>query len=213
MAAMGRIAALAIALLLAGAAQAADEAIYIYGAVGAVRTDPGFDQAANDAALQALGATDVASKLDRWDTGWKIMVGWMPNRHFAVEGGFTALGNATYSAQFTGGQAKSEWKSGGIIFDVLGLAPVSDSFSFFAKVGGIAASVVTNVSVTPPGGVESDSTTSARMFAPNYGAGAIWDFAKSVSLRFEVERFSHVGNDSIGRSNIDMISLGLLLKL
>jgi len=213
MGAMGRIAALAIALSLAGAARAADEVTYLYGAVGVVRTDPGVDQAAADAALLGAGVTEFSSKLDRWDSGWKIMVGWMPNRHVALEGGFTALGTATYTAQFTGGQAKSEFKSGGILFNALGLAPVSDSFSFFGKVGVIAANVVTNQTVTLPGGTPSTSNASARMFKPNFGAGAIYDFAKNASVRLEVERFLHLGNDTTGVSNVDMISLGLVLRL
>jgi hypothetical protein len=156
---------------------------------------------------------DVSSKLDRWDTGWKILVGWMPRRYVAFEGGFTALGTATYNAAFTGGAAKSEFRSGGIVFDILGLAPIGDSFSLFAKAGGIAASVVTNQSATLPSGAFSSSNTNARMLRPNYGAGAIWDFAKSFSLRLEAERFSRIGDEATGISNIDMISLGLLLKL
>lgn len=222
MAAMGRIAALAAALLFAGAASAADEATYLYGAVGVTRIDPGIDQAATDAALQALGAPDVSSKLDRWDSGWKIMVGWMPSRRLALEGGFAALGTAGYNAQFTGGAAKSEFRAGGIVFDALGLFPVSDSLSLFAKVGGLAASVVTTQTVSPPGQnanpgpsgtATSTTTTNARMLRPNFGAGAILDLTSNLSLRFDVERFSNVGNDTTGTSNIDMISLGLLLRL
>src|SRR5215472_7141748 len=160
MAGMGRIAAL-VAFLFAGAAQAADETTYLYGAVGATRIDPAFDQAANDASLQALGAPDVSSKVDRWDSGWKVMVGWMPSRYLALEGGFTAIGTATYMAQFTGGAAKSEFRAGGIVFDVLGLLPVSDSQCVFGKVGGIAASKVVKKSVTPPGDAKSASTNNA----------------------------------------------------
>ena len=221
MAAMGRIAAL-VAFLFAGAAHAADETTYLYAAVGATRIDPAFDQAANDAALQALGAPDVSSKVDRWDSGWKVMVGWMPSRYVALEGGFTVLGTATYNAQFTGGTAKSEFRAGGIAFDVLGLAPVSDSLSLFAKVGGIAASVVATQNVAAPGNnagslpvgtASTTTTTNARMLRPNFGAGAIFDYTKNISLRFEVERFSNVGNETTGISNIDMISIGLLLKL
>ena len=222
MAAMGRIAALAAALLFAGTASAADEATYLYGAVGATRIDPGIDQAASDAALQALGAPDVSSKLDRWDSGWKIMVGWMPSRHVALEGGFAVLGTATYAAQFTGGAAKTEFRAGGVVFDALGLLPVSDSLSLFAKVGGIAASVVAKQTVSPPGQnpnpgpsgtATSTVTTNARMLRPNFGAGAMLDLTSNISLRFEVERFSKVGNETTGVSNIDMISLGVLLRL
>ena len=224
MAAMGRIAALAAAaLLFSGVACAADEATYLYGAVGATRIDPGVNQAASDAALQSLGAPDVDSKLDRWDSGWKILVGWMPSRHVAVEGGFAVLGTATYSAQFTGGTAKTQFRGGGIVFDALGLLPVSDSLSLFAKVGGILASVVTtqnvaapgnNAGAAPSGNASTITTTTARMLRPNFGAGAMLDVTKNLSLRFEVERFSNVGSESTGgASNIDMISLGLLLKL
>jgi len=214
MAPMWRIAVLAAALWYTCAARAADEVTYLYGAVGMVRTDPGVDQATTDAALLSAGATEFSSKLDRWDSGWKIMVGWMPSRYFALEGGFTALGTATYTAQFTNGQAKSDFKSGGILFDALGLVPLSDSFSFFGKVGVIAASVVTNQSVTPPGGLTPNTSgVSARMFAPNFGGGAIYDFTRNASVRLEVERFSRVGTDATGVSNVDMISLGLVLKL
>jgi len=222
MAAMGRIAALAAALLFAGAASAADEATYLYGAVGVSRTDPGIDQAASDAALEALGAPDLTSKLDRWDSGWKIMVGWMPSRHVALEGGFAVLGTATYTANFTGGAAKSEFRGGGIVFDALGLAPVNDSLSLFAKVGGIAASVVTTQTVAAPGNnagaspgatATTTTTTNARMLKPNFGVGAMLDLTNNISLRLEVERFSKVGNETTGVSNIDMISLGVLLRL
>src|SRR5262249_14123687 len=146
----------------------------------------------------------------------------MPNRHVAFEGGFTALGTATYNAQFTGGAAKTEFRGGGIVFDALGLLPVSDSLSLFAKVGGIAANVVTNQNVSAPGNnagaapsgtATSITTTNARMLRPNFGAGAMLELTNNISLRFEVERFSKVGNDTTGISNIDMISLGLLLKL
>jgi hypothetical protein len=213
MAAMWRIAAFAVALFSAGALRAAEETTYLYGAVGVVRTDPGIDQAAADAGLLAAGATEFSSKLDRWDSGWKIMVGWMPNRRFALEGGFTALGTAAYNAAFTNGQAKSEFKSGANLFDPLGLAPLSDSFSLFAKLGGIAASVVTNQSVTLPGGNTANTSASARMLAPNFGVGAIYDFARNGSVRFEVERFQHLGSDATGVSNVDMISLGFVLRL
>jgi hypothetical protein len=209
---MGRIAALAIALSLAGAARAADETTYLYGAVGTVRTDPGVDQAAADAALLGAGATEFASKLDRWDSGWKIMVGWMPNRHFALEGGFTALGTATYMAQFTNGQAKSEFRSGGILFDALGLAPVSDSFSFFGKVGVIAANVVTSQTVTLPGGTEHLQRERAHVQA---------ELRRRRDLRLRQERLgAHrgralpaPGNETTGVSNVDMISIGFVLRL
>jgi hypothetical protein len=99
---------------------------------------------------------------------------------------------------------------------------VSDSLSLFAKVGGIAASVVTTQTVSPPGQntnpgpsgtTTSTTTTNARMLRPNFGAGAMLDLTRNISLRLEVERFSNVGNETTGVSNIDMISLGVLLRL
>jgi hypothetical protein len=108
------------------------------------------------------------------------------------------------------------------VFDALGLLPVSDSLSLFAKVGGIAASVVTTQNVAAPGNnagalpvgtASTTTTTNARMLRPNFGVGAIFDYTKNISLRFEVERFHNVGNETTGISNIDMISLGVLLKL
>jgi hypothetical protein len=217
MAPMLRI-SLALVLAFCGAARAADETTYLYAAIGYVKTDPGIDKAASDASLVAGGATELSSNLDQTDSGFKVMIGWMPSRYLALEGGFASLGTATYTATFntaagTGGTARSEFRAGGIIFDALAIAPVSDAFSLFAKFGGIAASVVTNQTVTPPGGTPTTSNATARMFKPAYGAGAMYDFARNASVRLEVERFPHVGNETTGKSNIDMVSLGLLLKL
>jgi len=219
MAPMLRI-ALALVVAFCGAARAADETTYLYAAVGYVKTTPGIDKGASDAALTAGGATELSSLVDQTDSGFKVMIGWIPSRYFALEGGFASLGSASYAATFntalgTGGTAKSEFRAGGIIFDALGIAPVSDAFSLFAKLGGIAASVVTNQSVTLPGPTPTTTTSSggARMFRWNYGVGAMYDFTRNASVRLEVERYPSVGNDATGKSNIDMVSLGLLLKL
>src|SRR5262245_65783340 len=144
MAPMWRIAVVAAALFYACAVNAADEVTYLYGAVGVVRTDPGIDQAAADASLIASGATEFSSKLDRWDSGWKIMVGWMPNRHVADEGGFTALGTATYNAEFTNVQAKNEFRYGGILFDAHGFVQVRDCMSVIGEAGVLGEKFHTN---------------------------------------------------------------------
>src|SRR5262245_57188057 len=109
MAPMPRIAALAVALLLAGAARAADDTTYLYGAYGYIKTDPGVDKDATDAALQAGGAANLMSTVKQTDSGFKVQFGWMPNKYLAFEVGFAALGTATYDAVFDGGTSKKEF--------------------------------------------------------------------------------------------------------
>jgi opacity protein-like surface antigen len=210
-----RIAVLVLLLASAAGARAADQdLLYLYGAAGSVRTDPGINQADTDALIQAGGATNPESSVNNIDTGFKVQVGWMLSRHFAFEAGYAGLGSSRYRATFTDGSAKVDFKAGGIVFDILGLAPVGGDVSLYGKAGLIAANVVTTLTVAGPTGTTTRSSTNNSTFRPNYGVGVIYDVSKIIKLRFEVERFANLANDASSHaSNMDMISLGLMLRL
>src|SRR5262245_14021945 len=132
-----RMAVLAVGLSLACAARAADDnTIYLYGAAGYGRTEPGINSQRADAlVLQAApGVTDLESSVNNGDTGFKVQVGWMLGSHFALEAGYVGLGSSRYRATFTGGTARADFKAGGILVDVLAIAPVGGEFSLYGKV-------------------------------------------------------------------------------
>jgi OOP family OmpA-OmpF porin len=209
---MGRTAVLAVALLSGGAARAAgDGSLYLYGAAGAVKTIPGIDQGSTDAIVQSTGPTDVSSSVDQGDIAYKLQLGWSFTKNFAIEAGYVNLGSVNYYATFTGGTAIGDSKTKGLVLDLVGIVPISNVFSVFAKFGYIDAKVTTSLNVTGPNPVSSNSEDT--MFKPNFGVGVIYGSSKSAMVRIELERFSKLGSDSTGgTSDTNMISIGLVVS-
>ena len=40
-----------------------------------------------------------------------------------------------------------------------------------------------------------------------WGLGARWDFTRNVSMRIEWERFNNAGNNTIGTTDLEMLSI------
>jgi OmpA-OmpF porin, OOP family len=204
----------AIALLLASAARAADEStLYLCASGGGVRTSPGLVQADFDALVAASGPTDIQSNVGNNDSGFKVQVGWNFAPNFALEVGYVGLGSSRYTATFTDGTAQAAFKAGGIVVDVLGIAPLGGDFSLYGRLGLIAATVVTSFTQSGPAGLSVNTSGTDGMVRPNFGFGFAYDLSKSTALRLEVERFSHLRSSSSGTNDMDMVSFGFLLKL
>ena len=211
---MRRIAFLAVALLLAPLAQAEDEStLYLYASGGGVRTSPGLVQADFDALVAATGPTDIQSSVNNEDSGFKVLVGWNFARGFALEAGYVGLGSSRYTATFTDGTAQASFKAGGIVVDVLGVTSLGGDVSVYARLGFIAATVVTSFGQNGPAGSSISTTGTDGMVRPNFGVGFAYDLSKSTALRLEVERFSHLRSSSLGTQDMDMLSFGFVLKL
>ena len=201
------IAAAALALLSASAF-AGD--VYILGSVGQASTN--INKSNLDNSLIDAGVTGLSSSTKETDTGYKLQLGYQFNQYFAVEGGYVNLGEAKYSANFTGGNAKATAKVDGWNIDAVGILPVNDKFSLFGKLGTFAAHTKVDVSANGPGGSATGSAT-ANNWSTHYGIGASYALTKSVGLRVEYEKFDKVGKDnSTGKADVDLWSVGVAYK-
>lgn len=196
----------AVAAPSALAADVASASAWYLGA-GAGQSKAKLDDSSINAVLTGAGVT--AATKDETDFSYKLFAGYQINRYFAVEGGYFNLGE--YSFTTTTASAKtligSMKNHRGANLDVLGILPLGDKFSLFARLG-----------------VQSSKTsdlfggTAVAGFAPSKnktdykaGAGAEFDFTKNVGVRAEWERY-RVSNGFNGKLDVDVVSASLLYR-
>ena len=126
------------------------------------------------------------SSCDETDTAYKIFGGYQFNKHFAVEGFYTDLGE--FSESDAGIDIVAEADTFGVAF--VGILPLSEQFDLFAKVGVHRW----DIEVVGKGGstvVTGDDSGTDVM----YGVGASYSLTDSVAIRAEWENYS--GDDDL----------------
>jgi len=219
-----KIAKLASAALLpalwAGAAHAQSEGWYIGAGAGQSRANnaascsdlndvflPGFDCTSNDTS-----------------TGWKLFAGYQFNPYLAVEGGYVDLGNFKISASgnFAGpplppgpGMASGSDKASGFNLDAVGTLPINDQFGLIGRIGVFAWSLDASATASQTNAVPTLSASTSDKpsgTGADFGVGAKFDFNGVAGVRVEWQRFKSIGNDTTGKSDVDLISASLLYR-
>lgn len=184
--------------------------VYIVGSIGRSTVD--LNKNFLDNALTSAGATSLSSTLDDSDTAYKIQVGYQYSQNFAVEGGYINLGEATYSASYTGGSANAKAEASGLNIAAVGILPINQSFSVFGKLGLIDAKVKVSANATGPGGSASGSASSTD-WRPYFGAGGTYNVNKQLGIRIEYEQFNGLGDDKkTGEADVSLLSMGVVYK-
>lgn len=135
----------------------------------------------------------------------RVLGGYKFNENFAIEGTYASLGEAEIRA--LNSPAKASFDGTVISFSLLGIAPLSDTWSLYGKAGigrwDVEASVTDGSGFSASG--DDDGTD------PLFGAGFMWEFEKGYSLRFEFERQTVGLSDSsdgiLEDIDVDTISL------
>lgn len=205
-----KLISLTLLTLLAASGTAMADDWYLVGEVTHAKSK--LDTGTTDSALAAAGATGLAtSTVKDHSNQWRLQLGYKVNPNFAVEAGYIDFGKAEYRSDYAQGSASGTVKAGGVDIAALGIAPITDDFSVFGKVGIVAAHVKTSLAATglatPPG----DSTS--NVVAPLLGLGVSYKLSDNVDLRAEYDHVSKLGKsgktDKIGS---DMVSAGLVYR-
>ena len=190
------------AALGATSAQAADTGFYIGGSFGQSQISD-FSGSDLDREFATLGITSTTTTDDS-DSGWKAFAGYKITKNLAVEGSYTNLGEATARTVVTAPVAGTfnstlEFESWSI--SAVGILPLNDQFSLFARLGLNVWNL--DGSVTGTGSGSTTVTTGDDGADVVYGLGASYNFSQNLSLRGEWERYDFDGSD------VDLLSVGL----
>jgi OOP family OmpA-OmpF porin len=163
------------------------------------------------------GATSGVLFSDQRDPGVKALAGYRFNRHFAIEGGYAWLGEFQFSNQAgapAAGAQTADVRVIGLFVDAVGLLPMGWGFTALAKVGVVGSEVRTlrtlTGQVTPAPGLST--TAYADEANLKYGLGLQYDLGSRAAVRAEWERFVGLGSAQTGEVDLDVYSVGLMLR-
>jgi OOP family OmpA-OmpF porin len=190
-----------------GPAGAADEGWYLGFGIGQSRERNHHDRITQQ--LQGSGFTTTSIDDDSRDTGWKLLGGRKFNRNFAVEASYFNLGEFGFTAHTTPpGTFNGRIKLQGFGVDGVGILPIGESFSAFAKLGLQYAKAEDTFSGTGAVAV-TNPTPSKSSGGYKVGLGLQYDFTPSLGLRGEWENYRV--NDAVGnKGNINTLMVGLV---
>lgn len=197
---------LLIIALMAGmgmtTAYAADSGFYIGGSFGQSRISD-FSGSDVDTELRSIGITSTTGTDDK-DTGWKAFAGYRIMKYLAVEGAYTNFGEASATVTATApiaGTANVKLENESWSLSAVGILPLGDKFSLFARLGFNVWNVDASASGTGSGGTAYSGSDDGS--GGLYGLGAAYSLTPNLNLRAEWERYDFDGN------NLDFVSVGL----
>jgi OOP family OmpA-OmpF porin len=137
---------------------------------------------------------------DENGTAWKLFGGYQFNPNLAVEVAFTDLGKADATSPAGGASVKATtWEVDGV-----GSWPVMAALALYGKLGLYSATK----EVTGLANSAKDTNASVT-----FGLGVRYDMTANLAARAEWQRYDKVGgNDTGEKTNIDMLSIGVLWK-
>jgi OOP family OmpA-OmpF porin len=135
----------------------------------------------NDAVLKAKGYSNLNTSVTN-GTAMDGTLGYSFSPNFAAEVGYFNSGTLAYSGTYTGGTVKSDIKVTGFRLAVVGIAPLSEQFSIFGKLG---YGMYTTENALTIGG--ASTTTSENKNSIGYGAGVMYKLVDNISLKASYE--------------------------
>ena len=162
-----------------------------------------------------LPAGTTLGGCDKKDIGWKVYGGYQFTPHWGAEVGYLDFGKQRWGVAVGGALpaiAEAEAKAWQLAATgTLPLVPAagiySPGFGVFGKLGIYRSDVDVRASGT---GVAISAN--GRSTDWMWGLGARWDFTRNVSMRIEWERFNNAGSNTIGTTDLEMLSIGAMFR-
>jgi OOP family OmpA-OmpF porin len=204
-----RLAVAVLAAIASPLALAADPGPYVGGNVGVSKSH--FDEARIARAIApGFGITGIDD--DDRDTGWKLYMGYQFTPNFAAEFGYFDLGKFGFTATTVpAGTLNGNLKVRGANLDLVGMLPLTDRFSAFARAGVIYAQTKSDFNgsgavffPTPSHGRETD-------LSYKFGLGLEYALTRALAFRAEAERY-RVPDTISHKDNVDLYSIGLVYR-
>lgn len=160
---------------------------------------------------------DATTTIEDSDTGFGLAGGYQLNDNFAFEIAYVDLGSfgSRHTATVTDGVEQAvadvEFQSSadGVAVSVLGILPIGERFSVYARAGLSLLSADGTARITIDGETQRPSQSSQKT-DPVFGVGAEYMFSKHFGVRLGWDRYLDVGTEDVtGDLDADMISLGI----
>jgi OOP family OmpA-OmpF porin len=189
---MKKLIAAAAISMLSTTAVAQDKGWYVGGAFGQSK--------AKDF---CSGVAGPGITCDDTDVTVKGMGGYQVTPNFAVEFGFTAGG----AVEARGPAGTDEIRAAIAEATAVGILPLGDRFSVFGKLGVYSSAVEREIDTITVR--DTERTTNSDL---TYGAGVGLAITPKFVLRAEWQRYQDVDAGRAGKSDVDIISIGMVYR-
>lgn len=146
----------------------------------------------------------IVGTCDDTGTGWKIFGGTQFTPYVGFEAAYVNLGKVTGTDTSFVVPIDVEAEVSGLSFAVVGIAPMASRFALFGKVGFYLSTL--DIHASGGGASASDSASSTGLAL---GLGGSVNVTERVFIRLELERFPDIGDDDLGKDDVDLLSLGI----
>lgn len=161
--------------------------------------DPGASGAYAGASIGQSKFRDAckgfSGSCDDKDTAWRLFGGYQMNRNFGAEVGYSDFGKAEASNTL----GRSSVEANALDLVAIGSLPIIDRLSAYGKLGVYRGTLKS-------GGTDRSNNDLT------FGLGAQYDLLRNVGLRTEWQRYKDMGGGDFGKSDIDVLNVGLLYR-
>lgn len=140
---------------------------------------------------------------DDTDTAYKLFAGYQMNRNLGWEVGYGYLGDV--SGRSSDGSIDFEVTNKALDFSGIITLPVNDRFAVFGRLGVYRSQVELRGTLgSLQGGDHNTSFT--------WGLGVRFDLARAFAVRAEWQHYPDIGGDAAGVDDMDLLTLGLVMR-
>lgn len=145
------------------------------------------------------------------DTGWKLFAGYRLREDIALEASYVDLGTFRIAAWGNFEAAASTYEVSGLALDVVKTWPLGSRFGLSARIGIFAWTFDAATTASGFGGYTSSSRKSTGVNG-DLGLGVKYDLYRDIAALAEIQRFVRIGSSETGKSDIDLISAGIVFR-
>ena len=146
------------------------------------------------------GELGCVGNCDNKDTTWHAYAGYQFNRYLAIEGGYSDFGSVESSGTIFGGTATARADTTAAEISMLGIAPFTDKFSAYLKIGMFRYESDATLRGTVIG------TSSAKGTEFTIGMGLQYSVTDHIGVRLEWQRYNDVSSGAPGAEKDDLIA-------
>ena len=153
---------------------------------------------------------DRVSQAEINDIAWRAFVGYQFHRNFAAELGYGLFGRAKGEGVITGGGGTTgnfKQEAKGWDVSLLGSFEMVRGLWGFGRLGAYSARTTLDQETSAPATFnDADSQSGVT-----YGAGVAY-YLGPLGVRLEWQRYRNIGTNSFGHDDLDVFSLGALVR-
>lgn len=188
---------------------------YVVGSIGQAKIDLNDTEAYYQESadyLNSIPGVSASASIEDSDTSFSLGAGYWFNKHLAAEAFYRDYGTVSAGVNATNGvdsaSEKNEFSASGLGVGILGFAPLSESFSLFARIDLVNLEAENTYSYSDSSGDSESGKVDDTNLKAGLGLGAQFSFNDTIAIRGDFQRIEAELEES--KEDIDSFNFSIL---